>query len=384
MIFFLKLLTPLLVCLSSIKVFGNIYISHLLILLTIFYGAIFKGKCIHLNQFFVIIFLINIAYIFSTNIPITNITSLKSSIQILIFIFSILLPLIFYGLENPVKIAIRSIVCGLLVNSIFGIIEAFLWIIDNGPVFIANGVFFRIKGLSVSPSDFVLSSLTGLIFSSAFSNNLRITIFLRIIFTVSILLSMSRVGLLFLPLIYISLFDVEYFSSLIKSNIKKLCFVFLIILIFIFILSPYLNLILIRFFDLFNSAYNIQRLLIFNDVLNKITSTNLFFIFGHGFDQFNYINSVNGETYDNVHNSYLYILYSEGIIGLTLILLLLANVFNIGKGNLLLSPYIYRPYKFCIFLYLIMSLIDTTILSVGSGWLMAYIIGIGLLPKRTI
>jgi O-antigen ligase len=142
---------------------------------------------------------------------------------------------------------------------------------------------------------------------------------------------------------------------------------------------PAYKLVIDRLLDIFNIGYNSQRILLFNDVINKIYSNSINLIFGNGFGNFYYKNIVVGEIFTNPHNIVLYLIYTMGLTGFTLFGFFIYLVFQRGVSMFNNTPDILKYYKSCIFIYCAFGMTETILSSVTSSWLIGYVLGLGLL-----
>jgi O-antigen ligase len=370
----IKLTVPLLLIMQftsgEIKLFDLIYLNNIIYIFMAI--LIVQNNINKINMKLFILFIIIYLYALLPNI---NYNGLRSISHLYIFLAGPVLAYLYITNQNKLNNFIIFINFGCLIVGIFSLIQVINWISSNGFNYLVDDQFFRISGLSTSPTDLVTQLTVGLALASTFKTNLmRSTA--RIFYIGLLLFTMSRSAIVVLGIFAL----IELLHR--KSGIfLKLIFLFIIFLA-IFI-SPLWSLIELRIIDIGNSDINIHRILVYQDVFDKSIDNIFNFLFGWGFGSYQFYHPISSEMYDNPHNIFLYILYSSGLVGLMFFVLYIAYllVVNIKILTRCRDPEISDLLRMIMIIQIVtwtVGMVETNILGIGAGWILGLIFGIPL------
>lgn len=352
---------------STVKLFDVVYVNNILFLIgsaLIILSNLNKIKISYLC----LIFPLAIYFLFNN----INYDGLRSLSHLIIFLIGPLISYLYITDEKKLNKFIKYINIGCLIIGIVSLVQAINWIESNGFNYLVDGEFFRISGLSTSPTDLVTQLTVGLFLSCAI-NNKKLRLTFTTFYVVLLLFTMSRSALVVLAIFFL--------SNLFNGNSKlpkKLVFLTLIC-IFIY-LSPLGPLIEARIFDIGNSDINVNRFLVYSDIYEKCTKNIFNFIFGWGFGTYEFDHPIAKEIYKNPHNIFLYIFYSSGLVGFILfmsyiIYLLIMNINAYIICNNLEMKSLLRMILVLQFSIWTVGLVETNILGIGAGWILGLIFG---------
>jgi hypothetical protein len=311
--------------------------------------------------------------------------AMRGVTQLLLFYFGLVLTYMIVDDTQDLRRMVLVMNIGLAMNALVGLFQSLTWLYVNGFVLIANGEWFRFSGLCASPADYVAFLTIGLLLAGC-NQNYQIRRITYFSYSILLIFSMSRTAL-------INLFIVGLIKLLTEYKGKKILYaagILMLIMTIVFILNPD-NLVLQRFKDIGNTDLNIKRMLVYEDVVNKIQASPIKLFIGHGFGTYSFFHPLDQELYNNTHNFYLYLLYSAGLIGFMTFVMVIAYLVTLNyryqrKINKI------KIYSFeslltnaMIILHICIgvdALVENNINSVGQGWLLGSIFGLTLVLNR--
>jgi len=355
---------------GNIKILDLIYVGNLIFLFSMIFIFVIKMKNINPNYLY-FLFLLLVAVVIQN----LNINGLRSITHLYIFLVGPFITLLFINNENKLNQLIYSINVGCLIIGVISLFQIIQWIESNGFSYVAGTEFFRINGLSTSPTDLVTQLTIGLAFSCTFKGQyIRPIIYVFYILLMFFTMSRSAIVVLGIFLVNELFLEKEYF-------IKKL--LFLLIILLLIISSPLWPLIELRIFDIGDQNINIHRYVVYIDVFNKSIDNIYNLLLGWGFGTYEFNHPIANEIYDNPHNIFLYILYSSGLVGLFLfflyILYLLKCNYNCwdSVGDQRLKKLLRMIFVLQLSTWAV-GMVETNILGIGAGWILGLIFGIPL------
>lgn len=310
-----------------------------------------------------------------------DLEALPAATQLLLFVLALFLPCLLVNDENSLRSFVLALLTGALTNAIAGLVQSGFWIASNGFVLIADGQWFRVTGLALTPADYVFQLTIGLVLTEALDRG-RSRVLTQALFWVCLLISNSRAALIILML----------YSSFALVRASKPIFLRLVVALSLIVslaaTSSFGRLIIERATDIFNYDFNEKRFITFENAIQQITSDGYHFLIGHGYGAYRFDHPIDNMIYNNTHNIYLHLLFSGGIIGFisfcSIIFYLYLRI-NWTRNNIRNNSLIERSAHgnmFLLFVIIISGLVETTLVGVGSGWSAGLCLGCGLAAYR--
>lgn len=366
----------------SIRVFDSFYLSHVL-LISLFIYCLFKAVTLPSNRkhpkwFLALIYVQTMLILISLYMG-NEINNVKQVAQLLLLFVGFFVG---YSLcrirAGNLELVLETLLLAFLLNAAIGLFQSVSWIVEHGFIFVSGNEWFRVKGINMSPSDYVSHLFMGFFLLMALPK-IKYRKYYILIFLALLAISMSRSAIIIL--IYISAL---FFWRL--SMAKKVA-VSSVVAIFGLSLSSLNveNLLLVeRVADIANYDFNIKRIMVYQDVLEKTFGSLPAIFFGSGYGSYAFFHPLEGEWYNNIHSVYLSYLYGGGLIGLLFFLILIILAF-VPFSSISHKTYIQysrkksiQPIwlKYMLISILIVALVESNLLGVGTGWLVGYLLGI--------
>lgn len=276
---------------------------------------------------------------------------------------------------STTKIIHQFLFSALIINAAFGAIQSINWIREKGFVLFSGQDWFRVKGLAVSPADYVSLLMLGLALSQCVMHSRLMRRAAALVFIGLLVISMSRSGIVVAILFAV----LATRNVLLSGQWLKIIIILFAIPVIINHLGD--NLIIDRISAITNIDWNIRRFVVFSDVITKVSASPGSFVFGNGYGTYSFFHPIDLEVYDNPHNMYLAMLYGGGIIGLIGHLTLMFSLLKIRRGRCVLSENANQRALFGdmgAFVWLcitVVGLVETNLLWVSAGWVTAIVIG---------
>jgi len=312
-----------------------------------------------------------------------DLEALRASTQLLLFIFSVMLPCLLLSDEKSIISFLYAMLVGATCNAITGIVQSAIWISNYGIVLTANGEWFRVIGNSLTPIDYIMQLLIGFALCELLKN-VQLRYLARSFFGVCLLFSNSRSALIVLVFFIIYRFS----STSLKTAVLYASLLSLILLLGV--LSDAGQLVFSRFLDVFNFDFNIKRMITFENVLLRIFTEMEYIILGHGYGKYEFFHPIDLDIYNNPHNIYLYVLFSGGILGFVSffgLIVYLALAIQKLKRRAKDSLHIYHlawSIEFLFIAALLIGLVETNIIGIGASWTLGLCFGCVLATNRAI
>ena len=370
---------------GNVKIGEKFYLHHVILLVLVILALLsqlLKGKLTIPERFNLcfLFFLASTSLTFFSNV---EVSAFRSYSQLIIFFLGIFLTYLCITNRDDYRHWLHVIILGCATNAVVGLYQSFAWIKENGFVLIADGQWFRVKGLCVSPADYALQLIVGLILSSTIKSRAwrgggQVT------YIVLMLLSMSRSAFVTLVLLGV----VTAFGMQSKKRIFQFS---LLGLVLMFMGGFYMfddNPVFQRFIDIGNMDMNLKRIVVFQDVKDKILSGVNVFLFGNGFGTYSFFHPIDLEVYDNPHNIFLHIFYSAGLMGFIAFLLCVAalitscySLWRVSDSRQEMKTFLgaILCLHMCVW---IIGLVEQNISGVGAGWLIGAIFGAPLVLRK--
>jgi len=371
----------------SIRVFDGVYLSHVL-LISLFIYCVFKAVTSasnreHSKWFLALIYVQTMLILVSLYMG-NEINNVKQIVQLLLLFVGFFVG---YSLcrirAGNLELVLESLLFAFLLNAAIGFFQSVSWIVEHGFVLVSGNEWFRVKGINVSPSDYVSHLFMGFFLLVALPK-IKYRKYYIVIFLGLLAISMSRSAMVIL--FYISAL---FFWRL--SMAKKVAALSVVAIFGSSLLALNVeNLLLVeRVADIANYDFNIKRIMVYQDVLEKTFGSLPSMFFGSGYGSYTFFHPIDGEWYDNTHSVYLNYLYGGGLIGLVffLILIILAFVIFSSINHKTSIQYSEKKYiqpiwlKYMFISMVIVALVESNLLGVGTGWLFAYLLGIAYFIK---
>ena len=360
----------LLLATSAIPLISPIYVGHLLFVILFFWHVLVKennNPIKILNIFLLLSILIFlILKILSTNSEVNFDRVAQHLLLISATVF-----FIFQMKNYDVEKFYNSLIFVSFLNCTVLAIQSFFWIEENGLVYFSlqQNEFFRIKGIFASPvesSTFLVVGFAALISSRTFS---RQKIFLSIFLLFFILISFSRSA--YIGLCVIILFQV--IRSLFSKNMRNITLYFSIVLVLAIVVMS-VDVFKERVADIGNIGFNIKRFIVWNHVIQEWLASPESLMLGFPLGDFVFYHPIDKFFYDNIHNSYLDILYNYGLIGMFIFLIFL---FLLAVKVFLIC--VHKPsegavYALVVSVLAVINFVDTIYLSVSLFLVHAFVI----------
>ena len=257
------------------------------------------------------------------------------------------------------------------------------WITNYGFVLIADGEWFRVKGAAVTPADYVMQLVVGLSICE-FLKNQTLRKWGRRFFIVCLLFSNSRTAL-----VVLALYGVRALWRAGRGAIARAAVVFAIVIPLAFATAPG-ELVADRIADIFNSDFNIKRIVTFEYVIQQIFDDPAHLFVGHGYGTFAFFHPLDLENYDNTHNIYLHVLFSGGLIGFAAFIGFMAYIVRDVlrfRRNTVNHPRLANGAQGILFVCLVVlvgGLVETNIIGIGSGSTAGLCLGCALAGNRIL
>ncbi len=373
---------------GSIRLFDGIYAHHLILLLLLVMSIVHlssKGRLALPSRFsfYFLLFILSVLGSFFAN---ADREAIRLTSQMLIFYFGVFLTYFTVDKQKDLVRLLEVINAGLAINAFAGLLQSLTWIIDYGFVLIADGKWFRVTGLCVSPADYVMQLVVGLLLTDTLVNS-KFRNFLKLNYVTLLLISMSRAAMVVLAIIGLIYLLRHMRDRNVLISSLALCFVLSIVVY----ATDFGYLILSRFIDVGNFDFNVKRFTVYEDVLSKIRTDSFSILIGNGYGTYSFYHPIDEALYDNTHNLYLHLLYSSGLVGLT--------AFTISAGYLAISSYkswraslelsaAVKEYSYgwpLVILHVCVwsiAFVETNIPGVGNGWLLGSVFGVSLVISR--
>lgn len=276
-------------------------------------------------------------FILSFNIVISTLRSPLVDVKINMFTFLIYSSIyIILGSLDFSKDELKFFINAYIFTAIIGAFSIFINFIMRNPY---RGerystTFFGVNKDPNYASAFIVSAILLLLLKVIFKKNIK-SFMLLLFLTIAVMFTGSRSAFLFLMATYGYVFILYIFNKNIKAW-KKIVMSFFVVSFLIFGLIILYGVIpvsvLVRYTDFSNYDDNI-RLIVWERVLEYFTNLSLNLkLFGAGLESSNVISIMLTQLY--THNIYIDILYSVGITGsLIFMMIILRNIFMCKKGD---------------------------------------------------
>jgi hypothetical protein len=370
---------------ALVKLPGGIYLSTVIFLFL--YSLIFlqgagRGR-LGVPRDQLILFVAFLVVVVNSLYINADVNAVRGITLIMIFYTGVFFP--YLALENPREVGtwFKVVTVGCLSNALTGLVQSIMWILTNGFVWAAGPEFFRVKGSAASPVDYVMMLMIGLCMAGAIPS-LWPRRLMMAFYSIMLLICMSRSGLVVLFLV-----QGIYFLSTLRSGKRALGYIGVLFCVMVVLIATgATELIFKRITDIGNLNFNIKRFATYHDVIGKITKDWLSFAFGNGFGTYSFLNPVDWyEHYNNPHNTYLYILYTTGVLGFAVFFTGLA--FLVRKAIVVLGspldPFAKSLARAVLLVFLctaVVGLVETDIDGLTAGWLLGTLFGLPLALKR--
>ncbi len=369
--------------LGQFQLADKIYFPHLALILLAITAVLLRGINVRLPKILLFwLFLFLGTTIFSSAL-VLDAAALRASSQLMLFAIAVILPLLLVDNERLLRSLILSLLAGATINAVTGVVQSVTWITNYGFVLIADGEWFRMKGAAVSPADYVMQLVVGLSICD-FLKNQVLRKWGRRFFIVCLLFSNSRTALVIL-----ALYGVRALWRADKRVIVRAAAVFVIFIPLALATAPG-ELVADRIADIFNSDFNIKRIITFNYVIQQIFDHPAHLFIGHGYGTFTFFHPLDLENYDNTHNIYLHVLFSGGLIGFAAFIgfmaYIVSEVLRFGR-NTVNHPLLAEGARGIFFICLVVlvgGLVETNIIGIGSGSTAGLCIGCALAGNRIL
>ena len=381
----LRIALPLMFALGQWQLVEKVYFAHVALLFLLIVGSLahcantaftLPKSLIGWSLIFVL------STIFATWSAL-NLEALRASTQLLLFVLSVMLPSLLVLDEQSIFALLYAILAGAAFNAVAGLVQSVIWISNYGFVLIAEGEWFRVTGVAVTPTDYVMQLIIGLALSGMLTN-LKLRNLARSLFIVCLLFSNSRSALIVLVF-----FGFYQFSS---AGLRTIFLTATLIFIALMLssISDAGQLVLSRFADIFNFDFNVKRVVTFENISQRIFAETEHLLIGHGYGMYEFFHPIDLEVYNNPHNIYLYVLFSGGVLGFVTFFGLIAyllqatrNLKQLAKNSPQLTC-LARSINFLHINVLLIGLVETNIVGIGSGWTTGMCFGCALAANRFI
>jgi O-antigen ligase len=361
--------------LGNFEVIDRVYLPHLLLVFLLFLLAFGNYNRFRISFRIIILFSLFLLSTLVSTLMASSIGALIASTQLILFVFAILVPILYVKNLRRFKTLTFVVFFGALANALVGIIQSVDWISKYGFVLIAEGSWFRVQGLTVSPADYVMQLVVGLVFSEIVGN-VKLRKLSVGIFITCLIFSNSRTALIVIVLYILRSLVVSKRGAVVFSILS-----FTFTYFFIFYTMPG-ELVLNRFLDIVNPDYNIKRLVTFEFVIQSIISGPLELLIGHGYGTFEFFNPIENENYNNTHNMYLHLFYSGGLFGFLTFYTFLFYVYikarTFKNRSLFFQDFtrLSRGMLFFMWIVLIGGMVETNLVGINSGYITGLAFGI--------
>ena len=371
----------------SIRVVDGVYLSHVLLICFFIYCG-FKAFASasnrnHSKWFLALIYLQTMLLLVSLYMG-NEINNLKQIVKLFLLFVGFFVG---YSLcrvkAGNLELVLESVLFAFLLNAAIGLFQSASWIVEHGFVLISGAEWFRVKGMNVSPSDYVSHLFMGFFLLVALPK-IKFRKYYILVFLLLLTISMSRSAIVILFFI-----SALFFWRL--SVVMKLVALSLVVIFGFSLLSLNVeNLLLLeRVKDIANYDFNIKRIIVYQDVVKKTFGSLSSTLFGSGYGSYMFLHPLEGQWYDNTHSVYLNYLYGGGLIGLVFFLILIISGFVIFSSikHQTYIPYSKNKYiqpiwlKYLFISILIVGLVETNLFGAGTGWLVGYLLGISYFIK---
>ena len=371
----------------GVRVFDSIYLSHVLLIMLSIY-CVFKAissqsNHIHSKWFLGLLYAQIVLILVSLYMG-NEINNIKQIFQFLLLFIGFFVGHSLCRLRaDNLELVLETLLLGFLVNAAVGLFQSISWIAEHGFVLISGIEWFRVKGINMSPSDYVSHLLMGFFLLMALPK-IKYRKYYILVLLVLVAISMSRSAMIILFYILALLFW--------RLNLTKKFLALSAVAIFSTILLA-LNvenfLLIERVADIADYDFNVKRILVYQDVLENTFGSLASTFLGSGYGSYSFFHPLEGEFYNNTHNIYFNYLYGGGLIGFFFFLILIISAFLIFSSinNKTAIQYSKKKYiqpiwlKYMLISTLIIGLVETNLLGVGTGWLVAYLLGIAYFIK---
>lgn len=376
-------LIPLMFALGQFQLADKIYFPHVALILLAIAALLSKGISVRLPRILLVwLFLFLGTALFSSAL-VLEATALRASSQLMLFAIAVILPSLLVDDERSLRSLILALLAGATINAVAGVVQSATWITNYGFVLIADGEWFRVKGAAVTPADYVMQLVVGLSICE-FLKNQTLRKWGRRFFIVCLLFSNSRTAL-----VVLALYGVRAFWRAGRGAIARAAVVFAIVIPLAFATAPG-ELVADRIADIFNSDFNIKRIVTFEYVIQQIFDDPAHLFVGHGYGTFTFFHPLDLENYDNTHNIYLHVLFSGGLIGFAAFIGFMAYIVRDVlrfRRNTVNHPRLANGARGILFVCLVVlvgGLVETNIIGIGSGSTAGLCLGCALAGNRIL
>ncbi|MDC0387456.1 hypothetical protein OAN74_01085 [Gammaproteobacteria bacterium] len=284
---------------------------------------------------------------------------------------------------SNLELVLETLLLGFLLNAAVGLFQSISWIVEHGFVLFSGSEWFRVKGINMSPADYVSHLLMGFFLLMALPK-IKYRKYYILVLLILLVISMSRSAIIILFFISALFFWRLRFA-------KKIAALSAVSIFGTSLLALNVeNFLLVeRVADITNYDFNVKRILVYQDVLENTFGSLASTFFGSGYGSYVFFHPLDGELYNNTHNIYFNYLYGGGLLGLFFFLILIISAFLIfpSINHKTAIQYSKKKYiqpiwlKYMLISILIIGLVETNLLGVGTGWLVAYLLGIAYFIK---
>lgn len=378
---FVWTLIPLIFVLGQLQLAEKVYFPHVALLLLGTAALMSNGRNIRLPMMLVVWILL---FLVSTGISTAfalELEAIRASTQLILFSLAVVLPLLFVDNERLLHSLLLALLIGATLNAVTGVVQSADWIANYGFVLIADGEWFRVKGLAVSPADYIMQLVIGLSLCEMVKNK-SLRKWSRNFFVICLLFSNSRIALIIL-----ALYAVKALWRAGNRAIVRAAIAFAIALPFFFASAPG-ELVADRIFDIINPEYNIKRMVTFEYVAQRIFADPLHFFVGHGYGTFIFFHPIDLEDYNNTHNIYLHLLFSGGVLGFVtffgMLTYIVRNAMRFARitANHPCFADCAQGIVFLCLVVLVGGLVETNLVGIGSGVTVGLCLGCALAGNR--
>jgi len=264
-------------------------------------------------------------------------------------------------LEKKILLIGEIYIIGSLAFYLIGIFSSYYSLIPNGEAYLGimkESAFPRLRGFAESPNSYILNGLFFLVFFIHSKNYKFISLSI-----LNLVLTFSTTGIIILAAIF--LIQVVYSKQYLK--IFKFSVIFTGVFFYIYYHFILQNEMIMKMVEirLERNKSGTNRIPLWNYSLNLISENP---IFGYGINQTRLLLKTN-EGLNSLHNTYLEVLLTSGIVGLVLYLTFLILIFIL---SLKISFYMKEPRLIMLFVILVISSLSNNTLHIG--YLIIYLV----------
>ena len=376
-------LIPLMFALGQFQLADKIYFPHVALILLAIAALLSKGISVRLPKILLVWLSLFLGTALFSSALVLEATALRASSQLMLFAIAVILPSLLVDDERSLRSLILALLAGATINAVAGVVQSATWITNYGFVLIADGEWFRVKGAAVTPADYVMQLVVGLSICE-FLKNQTLRKWGRRFFIVCLLFSNSRTAL-----VVLALYGVRALWRAGRGAIARAAVVFAIVIPLAFATAPG-ELVADRIADIFNSDFNIKRIVTFEYVIQQIFDDPAHLFVGHGYGTFAFFHPLDLENYDNTHNIYLHVLFSGGLIGFAAFIGFMAYIVRDVlrfRRNTVNHPRLANGAQGILFVCLVVlvgGLVETNIIGIGSGSTAGLCLGCALAGNRIL